>query len=492
MTKRTATLAFPLPPRDPDVPAYRWLYGAIRDAILQGRLAPGTRLPATRDLANQYGLARGTILSAFDQLRAEGYLRARVGAGTFVSDVLPDELLHARQAPQRSRRSNTAPMRRRLSKFAQRAERLGRFPDGPVRAFRLNQPALDLFPATLWAQLAGRRMRRASVSLLLDCDAMGWRPLREAVAGYLTTARGVLCEPGQVAIVSGAQEALDLMARVFVDPGDAVCMEDPGYQGAARVFEAHSARVVPLPVDAEGMSVPPSDGDIRVAYVTPAHQFPLGVTMSLCRRLALLDWARCGGALIFEDDYDSEYRFAGRPMPALQGLDRHGVVVFAGSFSKVLYPSLRIGYLVVPSDLVDAFAAAKSVTSRHAPVIEQAVLCDFITEGHFGRHVRRMREVYAERLGVLQESAQRELAGLLELTGVEAGLQTTGWLGQGISGDAAVAAAAERRVEVASLARNARRPLGREGLQLGFAAVGPAEIRRGARDLARALAPLRR
>jgi GntR family transcriptional regulator/MocR family aminotransferase len=361
-----------------------------------------------------------------------------------------------------------------------------------VHAFRLNQPALDLFPTTLWAQLAGRRIRRASVSLLLDCDAMGWRPLREAVAGYLTTARGVACEAGQVVIVSGAQEALDLTARVFVDPGDAVCMEDPGYQGAARAFEAHRARIVPMPVDAEGMTLPPSDADIRLAYVTPAHQFPLGMTMSLTRRLALLDWARCAGALVFEDDYDSEYRFAGRPMPALQGLDRHGVVVFAGSFSKVLFPSLRIGYLVVPPDLVDAVAAAKSVASRHAPVVEQAVLCDFITEGHFGRHVRRMREVYAERLAVLQESARRELAGLVEITGIEAGLQTTGWLGDGIGGDAAVAAAAARGVDVASLGRYARRPLAREGLQLGFAAVGPAEIRRGVRDLAAALAPLRR
>lgn len=491
MTKRTATLALTLPPRDDGTPAYRWLGNAIRAAILEGRLRPGARLPATRDLGNQYGLARGTILSAFDQLRAEGYLRARVGAGTFVNEVLPDELLHVGNRPSRAPAAAPAPARR-LSEFGRRAEPLACYPPGQARAFRSNQPALDLFPTTIWAQLAGRRMRRATTSLLLDCSAMGWRPLQEAVAGYLTTSRGVVCEPEQVVIVSGAQEALDLAARVLVDPGDTVCMEDPGYHGALRVFEAHQARVCSVPVDGDGMTIPTESDGVRLAYVTPAHQFPLGFTMTLCRRLELLDWARASGAVVFEDDYDSEYRFTGKPTPALQGLDRHGVVLFAGTFSKVLFPSLRIGYLVVPADLVDPFEAAKSVTSRHAPVLEQAVLCDFITEGHFGRHLRRMREVYAERLAVLQESARSELAGLLEIAGIEGGLQTAGWLADGIDGEDAVAAAAARGVDVASLSRYARRPLGREGLSLGFAAVDADEIRRGVRDLAAALATLRR
>jgi GntR family transcriptional regulator/MocR family aminotransferase len=230
---------------------------------------------------------------------------------------------------------------------------------------------------------------------------------------------------------------------------------------------------------------------VRLAYVTPAHQFPLGIGMSLPRRLSLLEWARSAGALVFEDDYDAEYRYAGRPAPALQGLDRHGVVCFSGTFSKVLFPSLRLGYLVVPPDLVDRLAAAKSVVSRHVSVLDQAVLRDFIADGHFGRHVRRMREVYASRLGVLLSETRARLGGLLEVSEVEAGLQTVGWLRGGVTGTEAERAAADRGVEVASLSRYARLPLRREGLQLGFAAVDEQELRRGVRELGAALEGLR-
>jgi GntR family transcriptional regulator/MocR family aminotransferase len=257
-----------------------------------------------------------------------------------------------------------------------------------------------------------------------------------------------------------------------------------GYPGAARIFEVAGARIRNVGLDREGMKRP--RGKARLAYVTPGHQFPLGMTMSLPRRLALLDWAQASGALIFEDDYDGEYRYAGRPMPALQGLDHDDLVLFAGSFSKVLFPSLRLGYLVVPPDLAPHFAAAKSVLVRHPPVLDQAVLCDFIAEGHFGRHLRRMREVYAERLSILQEGAQRELDGLLEISSVEAGLQTAGWLCKGLSAEAAAKAAAERSVEVTPLGSYG--PVAREGLVLGFAAVDGREIRRGVAELAADLA----
>jgi GntR family transcriptional regulator/MocR family aminotransferase len=352
-------------------------------------------------------------------------------------------------------------------------------------------PALDLFPTTLWAQITARRLRRVPASLLLGCDPMGYGPLREGVADYVGTSRGVKCVAGQVVIVTGVQEALDLVARLFLDSGDRVCVEDPGYPGAAGVFEAAGAKISAVRVDDEGMELRETSlRGARLVYVTPGHQFPLGITMSLPRRLALLEWAGKSGALIFEDDYDSEYRYSGRPVPAMQGLDRGGQVLFAGSFNKVLFPSLRLGYLVVPPDLADRFAATKSVSSRHPPLLEQAVLCDFITEGHFGRHLRRMREVYAERLSALLDGAREQLAGLLEISSVEAGLQTVGWLGGGIDEETAATAAAARKVEVTPLGSYSRGHSQRPGLQLGFAAVDVREIRRGVRELAAALESL--
>jgi GntR family transcriptional regulator/MocR family aminotransferase len=326
------------------------------------------------------------------------------------------------------------------------------------------------------------------MQFLLGCDPMGYGPLRDAVADHLSTSRGVKCSSEQIAIVSGVQEALDLTSRLLLNPGDRVSVENPGYPGARMAFEAVGARVSAVSLDDDGMIVRGNSllGS-RLVYVTPGHQFPLGITMSLSRRLELLEWARKSGALIFEDDYDSEYRYSGRPIPAMQGFDRNGSVIFAGSFSKVLFPSLRLGYLVIPPDLMTRYAATISLTTRHAPLPEQAVLCDFIIEGHFGRHLRRMREVYAERLSILLESAREKLAGLLEISEIEAGLQTVGWLCEGIHGESAMRAAAVHGVEVFPLSRYTRGRVAREGLQLGFAALDAREIRRGVQDLAIAL-----
>lgn len=484
MPKRIGTFALTLPPREPRTPAYRWLGDALRTEILEGRLRPAVRLPATRDLARQYGLSRGTIVNAFEELKAEGYLRGSVGSGTYVSKVVPDDLLQfsrktAAHLPARPEQ------RRRISNYGRLVNLFPNYELRPPRAFRTDQPAVDFFPTTLWAQIAARRCRLASMNLLLGGAAMGYRPLQEAVADYLHRSRGVKCAPEQVAIVSGVQEALDLVARLFLNPGDRVCMENPGYVGAAHVFQALGAKICPVSLDDEGMRLrEPSLRKARLIYVTPAHQFPLGITMSLPRRLALLELARKIGAAIIEDDYDSEYRYSGRPIPALQGLDRNALVFFAGSFNKVLFPSLRLGYLVVPLDMVDYFAATLSITTRHAPVLEQAVLCDFITGGHFGRHVRRMREIYAERLSVLLECAQMRLSGLLEIAGIEAGLQIAGWLSGTITEEAAAKAAEKRDVEVTPLRRYSRTRSARAGLLLGFAAVETKEIRRGVRELA--------
>lgn len=484
MTKRASAFPLVLRPRTGSTSAARWLYGELRNEILQGRLRPGTRLPATRDLAEQYRLSRGTIIAAFDQLRSEGYVEGRTGSGTYVAQVLP----LASRAPARTR---TGPLRR-FSEYAQRVRPFPVLGRRPMRAFRANQPALDLFPTTLWAQVASRRMRRAAPQLLEGDPSTGYLPLREAVADYLVTSRGVRCTAEQIVIVSGVQEALDLVARLFLNPGDKVLMENPGYVGATLVFDALGAKVIPARLDEQGMKLRAGDEQARLIYVTPAHQFPVGVSMSIARRLELLEFARKSNAVILEDDYDSEFRYSGRPIPALQGLDQHGVVIFSGSFSKVLFPSLRLGYLVLPPDLVDRVAAIESVTNRHASSIIQAVLCDFMVEGHFARHIRRMREVYAERLSVLLESAASRLGGLLEVSNVEAGLQTAGWLKAGINGEAAAQAAAARKVEVGALSAYSLGRFDREGLQLGFAAVDTQEIKRGVKDLAAALETLAR
>jgi len=488
MTKQPSSLSLALPLRDVATPAAHWLCAALRDQILDGRLRPGSRLPSTRDLARQQGLSRGTVVSAFDQLRSEGYVQGTIGSGTYVSKVLPDDLLQVRRRRVAPREPVVAPARRRLSGFAMGATLFPGFAPGPTRAFRAHLPALDLFPTHLWAQLAGRRLRRATTNLLLGCEPMGYRPLQSAVAEYVVASRGVKCTPEQVAIVSGTQEALDVVAHLFLDAGDRACVENPGYPGATRAFRAAGARIVPIEVDDDGATVPPAHlTDVRLAYLTPGHQFPLGVCMSLSRRLAMLEWARRTGAILFEDDYDSEYRYAGKPMPALQGLDRHGVVLFAGSFSKVLFPGLRLGYLIVPPDLVERVTAVQSIRTRHAPMVTQAVLCDFIADGHFARHVRRMREVYAERLGVLLDAAREQLDGVLAITGVEAGLQTAAWLTAGHDAARVQALAAKRQVEVTPLGPYVSGSLRRQGLHLGFAAVDAREIRRGVSELAAAL-----
>jgi len=487
MPRETTSLPLSLPSPRRGTSLYRWFYDELRMAILDGRLRPGARLPATRDLAQQYRLSRATIVSAFDQLKGEGYVEGRGGSGTYVSQVLPEQLLAVR-GPRAEKR---LPHRRvALSEYARRLQPFRGVPQRPLRAFRPNQPALDMFPTTLWAQVAARRLRRVSANLLAGGEALGYRPLRQAVADYLNSSRGVKCSADQVLILSGAQEALDRSARILLNAGEAVWTEEPGYPGASVVFRAVGARICPVPVDAEGLDLDRGKNKWkapRLVYVTPAHQFPLGVTMSLRRRLALLDWARQVGVLIFEDDYDSEYRYSGRPIPALQGLDRSSVVIFAGSFSAVMFPALRLGYLVVPSEMVDVFAAAESVSTHHPPLLEQAILCDFITEGHFARHIRRMRELYAERLSVLLECAREKLMGGLEISSVEAGLQTVGWLKRGLKAERIAEIAAKREVEVVPLRQYASGRSRREGLILGFAAVDPRELRRGVEELARVL-----
>jgi GntR family transcriptional regulator/MocR family aminotransferase len=433
-------------------------------------------------------VSRGTVVTAFEQLHAEGYLESSVGAGTYVNTMLPEDLLHAKRDI--GTVIGAGKVEPSLSQFAQRLGQAAEVRSQPARAFRAAEAALDAFPITLWAQIASRRLQRATRTLLADVDPRGYRPLREAISNYLGTARGVRCTTEQVIIVAGIQQGLDLTARLVLDPGDSVWVEDPCFFGVTSMLNALAAKIIPVPVDVHGLNVDEGKrhcNQAKLAYVTPAHQFPLGVTMSLDRRLALLDWAQSTGALIFEDDYDSEYRYSGQPIPALQGLDQADSVIFAGSFSKVLFPSLCLGYLVVPVGLIDKFSAARYTTDRHSAVIDQAILCDFITEGHFGRHLRRMRELYASRLSVLRKSAQQKLEKLLTIPETEAGVNTVGWLGNGVNAEAVAQAAVERRVEVIPINRFALKDQMPEGLLLGFGAVEDRELLRGVEDLAAAV-----
>jgi GntR family transcriptional regulator/MocR family aminotransferase len=480
--RRPTSLPLTLPPRPAGSPAYLWLYGAIREQVVSGRLEPGCRLPSTRDLARQFAMSRGTAVTAFEMLLAEGYLESASGSGTSVSRALP----RAWGTP--SHPHLTAPAAGRpLAAAARRAVAFRQHGSASNKAFRANQPALDLFPSADWARTAARTLRHASPSLLAGGDPLGYLPLRIAITEYLAVSRGVVCSPDRVAIVSGLQDALAAIGTVLVDPGDTACVEDPGYGGAARVLQMLGARVRSLAIDGDGARVPSGRLRARLAYVTPAHQFPLAVSMTMTRRLEWLRWAAATGAVIFEDDYDSEFRYTGHPVAALQGLDRDHVVVFAGSLSKVLCPSLRLGYLVLPPDLVDPVAAVLSIVSRQASLLNQAVLTRFMADGHFARHLRRMRDVYAERHGTLLDGARRWLDGGLEVRAVNAGLQTVGLLASGRDGAQVATHAADCDVEVVPLQRYARSPLRRDGVQLGFAAVPPVEITRGLQVLARVL-----
>jgi GntR family transcriptional regulator / MocR family aminotransferase len=403
--------------RDSPIPLYRQFYDGIQSGILTGRLKPGSRLPSTRQMAAELGVSRNTVMEAFTQLVAEGYLESTTGSGTRVSSVLPDHLLAARA---RARRTVRRPPEPRLS---QSGQLICGVPPVPVRSWRQpiafypGIPAYELFPAAVWRQLFVRHWSDGRDRALLDYgDPGGYGPLREAIADYLRTSRRVSCDADQVIVVGGSQQGLDLAARVLLDPGDWVWVEDPGYPGARSVLTVAGARLAPVPVDQEGLDV--NEGLIRcghprLAYVTPSHQFPLGHTMSLARRLRLLDWAGSADAWIIEDDYDAEFRYSGRPLPALQGLDDRGRVIYAGTFSKSLFPALRLGYLVVPRALVDVFLTARALTDRHRPTLDQAVLADFLTEGHFLRHLRRLRTAYAERQEVLLESLDRHLDGVI-------------------------------------------------------------------------------
>ncbi|MGH7806083.1 MAG: PLP-dependent aminotransferase family protein [Candidatus Binatia bacterium] len=469
-------------------PLQEQLYRALREAILGGRLRPGTRLPPTRALAADLAVGRNTVVAVFEQLVDEGYLDARVGFGTSVAALPPEALLQIRPTASQKRTKGARPT------LAGRGRALAevRRPVAPMttRAFQAGLPALDAFPTQTWARMLARRARTPTATSLGYGYAAGFPALREAIAAYAGAARGVRCRPEQVIVTAGAQAGLDFVSRLLLDPGDRAWIEEPGYLGARGALLAANATLVPVSLDADGIDVEAGArraADARLAYTTPSRQFPTGVTMSLARRLELIEWAARAGAWILEDDYESEYRYGGRPIPSMQGIDASGRVVYVGTFSKTMFPALRVGYLVVPESLVGAFETAIRHTGHGAAVVVQAALADFLTEGHFARHVRRMRALYAKRQARLVEAARRMLGGLAVVHPADAGMHVNAELPRGTDDGAVAAAAAELGVVVRTFSSHCLERPKRGGLLLGYAGVPEPEIEPAVAKLAQAL-----
>jgi GntR family transcriptional regulator / MocR family aminotransferase len=474
-------LPLALDPSRPE-PLYGQLYAWFHRAIISGQLSPGQRLPSTRELAAELGVSRVPVLQAFDQLKAEGYLQARVGSGTRVSRAIPPHSV-GKSAPAAAP-TLTGGARSIAAAATHEPQRVPWL--RVTGAFRLHVPALDHFPIGVWSRLVARHARARSGDVMAYGSWSGYAPFCSALARYLRTVRGVRCEAQQVMVVSGSQQALFLCARVLANPGDAVWVEEPGYSGARGAFAAAGLRLVPVAVDSQGLDVRQGmrrSPTARVAYVTPSHQFPLGATMSAARRTQLLGWAARAGAWIIEDDFDSEYRQGARPIAALQGLDSDARVIYVGTFSKALFPALRVGYMVVPPDLVDAFSGARSAMDVFPPTLYQAVLADFIEEGHFARHVRRMQMLYEERCKLLEEALSAELGSVLEIANGKAGTHLVALLPRGLRDTAVSARAAALGVSAVPLSSCCLKPAARGGLVLGYGAVDEAQIRQGVRTL---------
>ncbi|MCW6511838.1 rhizopine catabolism transcriptional regulator MocR [Lichenifustis flavocetrariae] len=459
--------------RSGSVALHRQLYQALRLLIIDRALPPGSALPSTRAMALDLALARNTVTAAYDQLTAEGYLLNRPGARPRVVDlptgVAKAATIETAQAHQ--------PLSRRGSLMARQPVHHGE----PGRMiFHPGMPDADYFPFGTWSRLLSRRASHAGETLFGTYDVAGHPALRRAIAAYLKAARGVLCAPEQIVVTTGAQAALDLLARLLLDPGDAVWMEEPGYYGAQSAFVAAGAKLLPLDVDAGGWALdPPAHQRLRLVYVTPSCQHPLGATMRMEQRLRLLEIAENRGAWIIEDDFDGEYRFQGQPIPAMQGADRSQRVIYLGTFAKILFPALRVGFMVLPHDLVPGVTRAISITGQFAPLLLQAALADFIEQGHMARHLRRMRRIYAQRRQVFRTLWEARLSEWGQLGDGEAGIQILGVLNGGLDDVAISATCRSHGVNVSPLSIQYRHGPGCAGLLIGYAAANEATTRQG-------------
>jgi GntR family transcriptional regulator / MocR family aminotransferase len=476
--------------RKSPTPLHRQIYDCFRDLIVQGNLVPGQQIPSTRTLAKELGVSRFPVLNAYAQLLGEGYFEGRMGSGTVVSSSLPDQTPVSQRPGQTSARILSGP--RESSKISAQLPGVRSEPWLKGRAaFVGSQLALDHFPFHVWSRLLAFRSRKIAEASLHYGHPMGLRELREAIVGYLRTARAVRCDAEQIMIVGGSQQALDITSRVLLDPKDKVWLEEPGYILARHIFMMAGSRLVPVPVDQEGLDVAAGKKlcpKAKAVYVCPSHQYPLGVVMSASRRLQLLNWAQSTGAWIIEDDYDSEYRYEGAPIASLQGLDRYSRVIYTGTLSKVLFPSVRVGYVVIPPDLVDRFIAVRQAMDIFSSNLHQQVLSDFINQGHFERHIRRMRAIYHDRRNALVESLQKNLADTLTVLGGSAGLHITVTLNEPANDVAISAQAALQNLWLWPLSICYLGAARRQGFILGFGGIPVEEMPRAVGHLRKVLA----
>jgi GntR family transcriptional regulator/MocR family aminotransferase len=465
--------------RSSPVPFYTQIYDGYRTAILSGRLGPGQRLPSTRTLAAELRISRLPVLNAFEQLLHEGYLEGKVGSGTYVRDCIPDEIARP------LRMHPPAPARPRHALAIVPSVARDR-PDDGSGTFK-SLPALDRFPHETFARLIRRHAAHVSDDLLAYGAPAGYAPLREALAAYLRTARAVDCDPSQVIIVSGSQMGLRLVATALMTPDSLACMEEPGYRGARNALSVSTAGVVPVPVDKDGIDVAALarvGACAKLVYVTPSHQYPLGVSLGVQRRLELLGWADRNSSWILEDDYDSEFRYSSRTLGALQGMDPSERVIYLGTFSKVLFPALRLGYLVVPHGLVKRFLRVRETLDLFSPLLYQLVLTDFLNEGHFARHLRRMRAVYLNRRDALIAAVREHACDVLTVENTDAGLHLVTFVPDNVDDRAVTRRAAPLGLFPIPLSTLYATDPSRAGLILGFGGSDETVLAAGVETLA--------
>jgi GntR family transcriptional regulator / MocR family aminotransferase len=478
--KAPLSVSFVIPLSKEGEPLYRQLYLWLRRAILVGTFRPGERLPSTRDLAEQLGISRTVVLLAYDQLLVERFVGGRAGSGTYVSEDLGT-------GPKKAGEPSARPRLSRFGVLADAAASTVNYPlqrPHPLRYdFAYGRSPTESFPFETWRRILMRRARKAPVRAFDYGPSAGNVQLREAIAAHLRRSRAVVCDTSQVIVLNGSQQALDLVARVLLEPGDPVAIEDPHYQGAREIFRAAGARLCPVPVDGDGMNPAKLPDRARIAFVTPSHQFPTGTILTLARRLALLEWAKRAEAMVIEDDYDGEFRYEGQPVESMQGLDTDGRVIYVGTFSRTIFPALRIGYLIVPASLVPAFTTAKWLCDRHTATLEQETLAEFISTGAYERYLRSARRRNAARRGALMDAIQKYLGDRVAVTGDGSGAHVVLWPASRNSEDQLIADAASRGVGVYGISPYFLKHQSRPGLMIGYSRLHEKEIREGIRRL---------